>query len=62
MEVQLFVCIGKWKVTGHMKILWSAKHFSKIYMRPVSFHFPMQTKIVYFNPYIYAKATKNPKK
>ena len=28
---------------------------------PASFHFPMQTekKPVYFDPYIYAKATKN---
>ena len=28
-------------------------------MQLVSFHFLMQTK-VYFNPYIYAKATNNP--
>ena len=37
-----------------------AKRFSKIYTRPVSFHSPMQTKKVYFNPYTYAKAMKNP--
>ena len=35
----------------------------KIYTRPVSFHFPMQTKKkVFFSPYIYAKVTNNPEK
>ena len=43
-EVHFFVCIGKWKDTGHVYILWSAKRFSKIYTQPVSFHFQMQTK------------------
>ena len=38
---------------------WEARS-SKFYTRPVSFHFPMQTKKVYFNPYIYVKAMKNP--
>ena len=34
-------------------MLWrNKKRFSKIYTRPVSFHFPMQTKKVYFNPYM----------
>ena len=32
----------------------------KIYTRPMSFHFPMQTKKVYFNLYIYSKVTNNP--
>ena len=61
-EVHFFVCIGKWKDTGHMYILWSAKRFSKIYTQPVSFHFQMQKKEVKFNPYIYAKVTNNPQK
>ena len=43
-EVHFFVCIRKWKDTGHVWILWSAKRVSKIYVRPVSFNFPMQTK------------------
>ena len=43
-QVHSFVCNGKWKDTGHVSILWRAKLFSKIYTRPVSFGFPMQTK------------------
>ena len=36
-----------------LRIETKTKRFSKIYMRPVSFNFQMQTKKVYFNPYIY---------
>ena len=46
-EVLFFVCIEK-----------ERKRFSEIYTWPVSFHFPMQTKKVYFNPNTYAKVTK----
>ena len=42
--------------------MWRAKRYSKFYTRPVSFHFPNANKKVFFNPYIYAKATNNPQK
>ena len=57
-EVHFFVCIGKWKDTNNLKILWNTKRFSKIYRRLLSFLSQCKQKKAYFFPYIYAKATK----
>ena len=58
-----FFCLH-WEMKGHRSHVNLVKHEAllRIYTRPVSLYFPMQTKKVYFNPYSYAKVTINPYK
>ena len=53
MRIEVNFCsfaLGKWKDTGRMSTIEKHLVSHKIYTWPVPFHFPMETKRVYYNP------------